>query len=80
MTAFDPFKGLSGVREYQERVTVHSALVSYPHGRMMPLEVLMGMVAALPALIETLTIETREPTVRRVAVGVARKTPKETTR
>lgn len=60
-------------------ITVHSALFSYPHGRMMPLEVLMGMVAALPSHVETLTIETREPTSRRVTVGVAR-TPKETTR
>lgn len=61
-------------------ITVNSALFSYPHGRMMPLEVLMGMVAALPSHVETLTIETREPTVRQVTVGVARKTPKETTR
>lgn len=60
-------------------ITVYSALFSYPHGRMMPLEVLMGMVAALPSHVETITIETREPTVRRVTVGVARKTPKETT-
>lgn len=59
-------------------VTVHSALFSYPHGRMMPLKVLMGMVASLPSHVETLTVETREPTVRRVTVGLAR--PKETTR
>ena len=67
-------------RQASAPITVHSALFSYPHGRMMPLKALMGMVAALPSHVETLTIETREPTVRRVTVGVARKTPKETTR
>lgn len=32
MTAFDPFKGLSGVREYQERVTVQAVRLTRDNG------------------------------------------------
>ena len=32
MTAFDPFKGLDGVREYQERVVVQAVRLTRDNG------------------------------------------------